>query len=351
MKKIKQPKAYSVWGAFALLFCVGFTTTCSVLLYDKLSQQYPDNNAFTAIFLLINIVFISILYGFADYFRRKLTVSKPLIRILEATEKITSGDFNVELQPLHAYGMYDEFDLITENINRMASELKKNEVLKTDFIANVSHEIKTPIAIISNYATLLQDKNLTQEQVEEYAKILQKTSKRLSDLVMNILKLNKLDNQRISEPKTEIRLHDKLGESILTFEDLMNEKEIELDLNIDEITIFAEKTYLDIIFNNLVSNAVKFSNQNGKITISLKDKESFVELKVQDEGLGMTKEVGARIFDKFYQGDTSHSSEGNGLGLALVKKVIDIMGGEIFVESQLNKGSTFIVKIRKENER
>ncbi|MBQ7307124.1 MAG: HAMP domain-containing histidine kinase [Clostridia bacterium] len=344
---IKTPRKYSFVGYLALFFCVSFTTTCSVLLFDALVKKFPGKTFFTAIFLLINVIIISIIYGVIDYVRRKLTVDKPTKLILDATSQITSGNFNVKINPIHAYGMYDEFDIIIENINRMANELSKSEILKSDFIANVSHEIKTPVSIISNYAMLLQNENLPSDTIKDYTQTLLKTSKRLSDLVVNILKLNKLENQRLSEHKSNINVGNKLSECILQFEELLDDKNINLDCDIDDIILNIEDTYLDVIFNNLVSNAIKFSNINGDIKISLKENFNNIVFKISDTGCGMSKETGERIFDKFYQGDTSHTQEGNGLGLALVKKVIDIIGGDIMVESELNVGSTFTVNLRK----
>ncbi|MBR2989160.1 MAG: sensor histidine kinase, partial [Clostridia bacterium] len=267
-------------------------------------------------------------------------------KILQATEKIADGDFSTRLEITHEYGKYNQYDLIMENLNKMALELQKNEVLKTDFISNVSHEIKTPLAVIQNYATLLQDDALDSETRNSYAKTLINASKRITDLITNILKLNKLENQEIQEKPEAFNLTEALAESVVEFDTLVEKKNIELNCDFDEVTIFSSKSLLEIVWNNLISNAIKFTPDGGKIDITLKRKDKSVEIKVADTGCGMSKETGEKIFEKFYQGDTSHSTQGNGLGLALVKKVIDILGGEITVQSEVNKGSEFTILLK-----
>lgn len=338
-------------GYVLILLSIAFPSGCSILLFNALVDKYPHKTSFIALFILINIVFVSLLYSILDYIRRKRTVDRPTEIILDATKKITRGDFTVHIEPLHEYGKYDEFDCIIANVNDMASELKKSEVLKTDFVANVSHEIKTPLSIICNYATLLQNKSLSSEQVVEYSQNLFGASQRLSNLVSNILKLNKLDNQAIETNKENLRLDNIVCDCLIQFEDLFEKKNIALECDITEnITYTADKTYIEIAINNLISNAVKFTNENGNISVFLKQDSNYIIFGVRDDGIGMDENTGAHIFDKFYQGDSSRLQEGNGLGLALVKKVIDNMGGKITVESELGKGSLFTIFLNKSDE-
>lgn len=274
-------------------------------------------------------------------------VEKPVEQILSATQKIATGDFNTKLNPLHPYNKYDEYDLIIENINKMAQELSKHEILKSEFISNLSHEIKTPLAVIQNYTKALQTKNLPPETQKKYLETLLKNSKKLSNLVTNILKLNKLENQSIIMQKTNVNVGELLRESVLQFEDLIESKNMTLSCNISDTKLYIDPSFLEIIFNNLISNAIKFTENGGKINIALIPQKERIIFYVKDNGCGMNKETGARIFEKFYQGDTSRSAEGNGLGLALVKRVIDIMGGEISVQSEELKGSTFTVILKR----
>ena len=231
------------------------------------------------------------------------------------------GDFTARIQPYHGMDTEAGFDVIIDCFNRMAEELSGVETLRTDFIANVSHELKTPLAVMQNYGTMLQSPHLPEEQRIEYAKALTEQSRRLADLITNILKLNKLENQKIFPKVQRYNLGEQLAECLLSFESTWEK--------------------------NLFSNALKFTGPGGKVSLSLHTEGDNAVVRVSDTGCGISPEAGRHIFEKFYQGDTSHAVQGNGLGLALVKRVVDIVGGEISVESEVGRGSTFAVKIRR----
>lgn len=345
--RIKHSARFSIAGYFLFLLPLTIVVVSGILIYDKLLTKNIEIE-FIILFLAIYITVITFLFCFVDIYRRRLMVERPVKQILQATQKIALGDFNTKLIPLHSFYKYDEYDAIMANINKMTEELSKSEILKTDFISNVSHEIKTPLAIIQNYAKALLNNKLDEKTKNKYLQTLISTSNKLSNLISNILKLNKLENQRISAAKENVNVGELLRENILQFENLIESKQIELNCDISDISLNIEISYLEIIFNNLISNAIKFTEPKGIINISLKIHNNYIVFSVKDNGCGMTADVGARIFEKFYQGDTSHSSEGNGLGLALVKKVIDILGGEISVESERGKGSTFTVKLKRD---
>lgn len=347
MKRKTHKTRFSAWGYFWMFVSVTLVASSSILLYSAVSERSGGNRALSAGLSLLNIFLLTTVYVAIDAVRRKLTVERPVEKILEATERITKGDFSVRVQPSHSWSRYDEYDMIMENLNRMTEELEKNELLKTDFISNVSHEIKTPLSVIQNYASMLKEEP-SSEKRKEYADTLSAAAKRLAALTSNVLKLSKLENQTITPQKTEIRLDESLTECILQFEEEIDKKGLRLDCDIREITAVSDESCLELVWNNLISNAVKFTDEGGKIEISLKEEGGAVVFVISDTGCGMSSETGVHIFDKFYQGDTSHSREGNGLGLALVKKVIDILGGEIGVSSELGKGSTFTVKLRKD---
>lgn len=343
---MKRKSRLSLSGYISFFVLVAVIITVACLVSSVLTANIKSKGVIAAIMLAV-VITLAAVCTVCDLIRRKFMVDRPVDEILSATDKIANGNFDIQLKPFHSYAKFDAYDLIMENINKMAKELSQNEVLKTDFISNVSHEIKTPLAVISNQATLLQDKNLTEKERAECVNSLLSATNRLTGLVTNILKLNRLENQVISEQKTETHLGDALGEIILGFEEILDRRSLELSCDIDDVVCLADRTFFEIICNNLLSNAIKFTPDNGKISVSLKDRGDSVELKVADTGCGMTKDVGERIFDKFYQGDTSHATEGNGLGLALVKKVIDISGGEIKVESRKGEGSLFTVILKK----
>jgi signal transduction histidine kinase len=296
----------------------------------------------------INIFFLSLLLCLFDGARRKFTIERPLKSILDATDQITKGDFSVYIQSFYKVGKKNEFDVIIDNINKMAKELSGIETLRTDFIANVSHELKTPLSVIQNYSTLLQNSALAEEKKIEYAKTIAFATRRLSDLITNILKLNKLENQQFFPDIQKFNLGEQLFECLLRYENICEKKNLKVYADIhEEIMVETDAELLMLVWNNLFSNAMKFTDSNGSVTVSMKTQEKFAIVKVSDTGCGISPEVGRHIFDKFYQGDTSHATQGNGLGLALVKRVVDIIGGEIFVESKLGEGSTFIVKLRR----
>ncbi len=306
-----------------------------------------DNIAAAAKVTFWNVILITFLFKFADYIRRKIMVERPTKIITEATEKIMSGDFSVRIPPMQSSGV-EGFNSIAMAINKMAEELGGVETLRTDFIANVSHEMKTPLAVMQNYGTLLQAPELSEEKRIEYAKGVTDGSRRMADMMTNILKLNRLENQQIYPQATEFDLGEQLCECLLQYENAWEKANIEIETDIaEDIKVKADAELLSHVWNNLFSNAFKFTPSGGKVTVSLTATNHHAVVKVTDTGCGMTAEVGAHIFEKFYQGDTSHSVQGNGLGLALVKRVIDIMQGEISVESAVGKGSAFTVKIRR----
>lgn len=335
---------YNLAGFFGFLSVTTFDVSIAVVVYSYIKNL---NEFQIAIILICLIVFNAFLCTIFDYFRRKMMIDRPLKEILNATKQMTKGNFNINLIPKHSSDYYDEFDSIKVDLNKMAKELSKSEILKNDFIANVSHEIKTPLSIINMYAQILENNNLTEEERKKNIKSLKKACKRLSTLVENILKLNKLENQKILPNIKEINLSELLISQVLNFEELIEKKDIKLVCSIEEdLYINSEESYLEIVFNNLMSNAVKFTNENGKIEVSLKKVNDEYIISFKDNGCGMDNDTGRHIFDKFYQGETSHSKEGNGLGLALVKRVIDSLGGKIEVESELNKGTTFTITIK-----
>ncbi len=346
-KRGAQRTSFSFMEYVILFLAVALVATVSIFSSTAIDEAGGGNTAVTAVSTAAILIALAGALCGAGALYRRISAEKPVKTILQATEKMARGNFDIDLKPRHAWGRYDEYDVIMENVNRMAQELSKNEVLRSDFIANVSHEIKTPLAVIRSHAGALLSANLPEDEKKMCLTALVSASDRLTALVADILKLNKLENQKIFPEKSEVEAGELLRGCVLSFVDRIDEKGIELDCDIDDADMISDEGFLEIIFNNLISNAVKFTGRGGRIAVTLKDEGDFVSVCVKDSGCGMSAETGARIFDKFYQGDTSHSQEGNGLGLALVKRVIDILGGEISVESRLGEGSAFTVKIKK----
>jgi signal transduction histidine kinase len=344
---------FSIWNFLIFFLTIAFVVTVSFHMFIKTLGIELGMEIRTSAFLtFVNVLILSLIFTLIDGFRRKHTVERPLKRILNATDEWTQGNFSERIAPFHGLGSMNEFDIIINDLNKMAEELSGIETLRTDFIANVSHELKTPLAVIQNYATMLQNPELPEEKRIEYAKTITDASRRFTELVTNILKLNKIENQQIYPESQGYNLSEQMRESLLAFEDAWERKNLELEVvHIDDdVYINADAELLTLVWNNLFSNAIKFTEDGGKISVSLKNENGYAVIKVSDTGCGMPPEVGKRIFEKFYQGDNSHSMQGNGLGLALVKRVIDIMSGEISVESTVGQGSTFIVKLRGNDE-
>ena len=354
---MKKPTLKNILGSissFLLFFVtVGFIVSCCMMLFVSILADTmnliltPENVAIAAKATFWNVVLITFLFKIADYIRRKIMVERPTKMITAATEKITSGDFSVRIKPMQSSGM-EGFNQIAEAINQMAEELSSVETLRTDFIANVSHEMKTPLAVMQNYGTLLQSPDLPEEKRIEYAKGVTDASRRMADMMTNILNLNRLENQQIYPRTTQFDLGEQICECLLQYENVWEKANIEIETDIaEDVKITADTELLSHVWNNLFSNAFKFTPAGGTVTVTMSATEHHAIVKVKDTGCGMSPEVGAHIFEKFYQGDTSHATQGNGLGLALVKRVIDIMQGEIGVESTVGVGTTFTVKIRR----
>lgn len=351
MKKNKKKWFYriliSIWKYILFFLLIGFVVTCCFLLffrYANVDEQMVRQNAPIT---FANVLLLSLIFTIIDVIHHKMTVESHVKKILQATNQMAQGNFDIHIKPFFGLNNADEFNAIIENLNKMAEELSGVETLRTDFIANVSHELKTPLAVIQNYSTMLQNSNLTTEQRLEYAKIITETSHRMTSLITNILKLNRLENQQIFPESKIYNLGEQLCECLLVFEDIWEKKNLDIETDIAEnVAINADEELLSLVWNNLFSNAIKFTESGGKISISLKEKDGLALVTVTDTGCGISPEVGKHIFEKFYQGDTSHASQGNGLGLALVKRVIDITGGEISVQSTPQKGSTFCVRLK-----
>ena len=354
MKKPIFQRVLQEFSSFLLFFLsVGFVVSCCMMLFlNVLSKEMgltytSDNITEAAKITFLNVVMITVLFKTVDFLRRKIMVDRPVKMITDTAEKIMNGDFSARVRFMHGSGM-EGFNQIGESINAMAEELSSVETLRTDFIANVSHEMKTPLAVMQNYGTLLQTPDLSEEKRIEYAKSITDASRRLADMMTNILKLNRLENQQIYPNLTTFDLGEQLCESLLQYESTWERKNIEIETDIAEtVLVSADAELLSLVWNNLFSNAFKFTEDGGKVMLTLTADETYATVKVSDTGCGMSAEVGSHIFEKFYQGDTSHATQGNGLGLPLVKRVVDIMQGEIGAESAVGIGTTFTVKIRR----
>lgn len=346
LKGINHYLVFFLMVAFLVTCCIMLFTT---LLIKSLDIVLTDNHlAAAAKLTFANVILLSLLFTFLDELRRKLTVGRTARRIAEAAKKIVAGDFSARVPRPSRFTSDEHFSDIIDCFNHMAQELSGVETLRTDFISNVSHEMKTPLAVMQNYGTLLQSPDLSAEKRMEYARGVAESARRLADMMTNILKLNKLENQQIFPHTEKYNLGEQLCEALLQYENLWEQECIEIETDIaEDVLVCADRELLSLVWNNLLSNAFQFTPSGGTVSLSLTTTEHHAVVRVEDTGCGMSAETGAHIFEKFYQGDTSRATRGNGLGLALVKRVMDIIHGEISVKSEIGVGTVFTVKIRR----
>lgn len=264
---------------------------------------------------------------------------KPIRKVVYACNKVADGDFSVRL-PVSAI---DEFNVFAKSFNQMAAELGSLEMLRSDFINNFSHEFKTPIVSLRGFAKILKNPELSEEERNEYLDIIISESDRLTDLATNVLTLTTIENLNIISAKSEFDLSEQIRRSVLMLESKWSNKNIDLIIDLDDTTYLGNEDLLTQVWINLIDNAIKFSPNNSKVKIKLKKDENEIIFKVMDNGYGIDEENQQHIFDKFYQCDKSHSTEGNGLGLAIVNKIVTLHGGRIVIESEAELGTVFTV--------
>ncbi len=323
----------------------GFATTVSFLLFFYSYDLPIDYIEKAARYTFFNLLFISAAFALIGTTWKKYTVEKPISEINNVLLRIKKGDYSARLnRRLYT----SRFSTIVNNINLMTHELSSLDTLKISLMSNISHELKTPVSVISNYATLLQDTSLPPDKQLEYARAISESSKKMTEFITNILKLNQLENQNIPSDMKEYNLSEQLCECLLNFEEVWDNKNIEIETDIEEdVTVKSDIQLMNIVWNNLFSNAFKFTPENGQISVTLTQGNKYAIVKISDTGCGIPEEQKDLIFEKFYQCDTSRATDGNGLGLALVKRIINITDSFIKVDSKEGEGTTFTVKIRK----
>ena len=317
-----------------------FGAVIAVLLILKRTGSVDSPGALTlASLVLVSLVASGLMSVFIG--RRILT---PMLKLSNASKEVAQGNFNVSVSDS---SKLEEVQTTFRNFNAMVQELNSITTLSNDFVANVSHEFKTPLTAVEGYAMLLQDGDLSPAEREEYlAKILYNTH-RLSSLVENILILSKLESRPLPEQYTDFRLDEQLRQAVVILEAEWEKKKLSFDVQLDEVTVHGCESLLSHVWTNLLSNAIKFSEPGQEIALRLLEQTTCVVVTVADHGCGMDEATVRRSFEKFYQGDASRRAEGNGLGLALVKRIVELSDGVIEVDSTLGKGTTFRVVLPK----
>ena len=326
-----------------MIIAVGVIVLASILISFGIAKLLEWLLPFsTSIPLLIQLnIFSLVIALIATHFLSKMFFD-PIKELREGMQKIADGNFDTRLE---TKSTSDEIQEVFAGFNMMAQELGSTEILQTDFVSNVSHEFKTPINAIEGYTMLLQSTENIDETENEYIEKILFNTRRLSSLVSNILLLSKLENQSIQTHREKYALDEQIREDILALESLWEPKDIEFDVDLDAVRFYGNKNVLHHVWSNLLSNAIKFSPNGGTIKMRLyKENEKIVFL-IEDNGPGLSEEAKKHLFDKFYQADTSHKEEGNGLGLALVKNIVSICDGEISAENLDVGGCRFTVTL------
>lgn len=330
--------------SFFVLFSSSGTTMLVILLMRNL---FPDFFIQLAPVTLTFIAFISstiIGTGVSLFIGRHFL--KPVDAIIKSQKKVANGDFSAKVSPPKGDTIITD---LVNGFNTMTDELGSTEMFRNDFINNFSHEFKTPIVSIRGFAKQLSKGNLSEEQKNEYIDIIINESDRLASMSSNILLLTKFENQQMVTDKTEFFLDEQIRKIILLTEKQWTKKNIEFDLELNEIKYYTNEEMISHIWLNILNNAIKFTPENGTISVKCFRDDSDIIVKISDTGIGMDEATQKRIFDKFYQGDASHTGIGNGLGLPLAKRVVTLCGGKISVKSETGKGTTFIVRLPDNN--
>ena len=323
---------FAVFTAITLGWYVLFR--CGLLTVDPFGHHVP----------ILLLALVSLLIGTVIALYVGRLIVRPVQNISEAFDELSAGNFDVKVPENEKLREIRE---MAQHFNAMTYDLSHIETLRSDFVANVSHEFKTPIAAIEGYATLLQNHSLSQEKHDHYVEKILENSRRLSNLSGNVLTLSKLENQEIVSGKSEFRLDEQLRKSILLLESKWTEKNIEFDMELPTINYYGSEPLLSQVWVNLLDNAIKHSPVGGVIHIGIRQTDSLLIVTITDHGDGMSEEVQKHMFEKFYQGDSSHKAEGNGLGLALVKRIVELCKGTIEVESSPGNGAAFSVALPK----
>lgn len=343
-KTVRQSRfPISLFGVFwALLLLMSGLHSGLIILANK--EEW--SNLTQTIIPMVYWALVALLLTWYTRLQIQQTYEKPMQALAKATSKVAQGDFSVYVPPIHTTDKLDYLDVMIADFNKMVEELGSIETLKTDFFSNVSHEFKTPLAVIQSNAELLQTGMCTEQQRQERTENILLATRRLAELITNMLKLNKLEKQVIQPIPQRYDVSAQICACALQFEDMWEKKDITFDVDIEERTIIeADEGLLELVWTNLISNAMKFTPTGGTICIAQSADAERVTVRISDTGCGMDENTKKHIFEKFYQGDTSHSTVGNGLGLALVQRILQLSNGTIAVQSAPGEGSTFTVSL------
>lgn len=339
LRSLKKYLTIVIFTMITISFLLAIAFALGLAYFRLLPKVGANPVGFVLVILGISITVSSYI---AYYINNRIL--RPIRTLSDASKEVATGDFSVRI---HSVTDVEELNTTFDNFNNMVKELGSIETLRNDFVANVSHEFKTPLAAIEGYTMLLQDENLTLEEQNEYIAKITDNTRRLSSLTGDILLLSKLDNQTFVAEKKHYRLDEQIREAILTHEIVWTNKALDLDIDLQDTLYNGEENLMLQVWLNLIGNAVKFTPEGGSVSVRSSENEREITVTISDTGIGMDEDTAKHIFEKFYQGDPSHKGEGNGLGLALTKKIITRAGGTVSVKSSPGQGSCFTIKLPK----
>lgn len=341
-KRVRTLNVQMTFFVFYIMLLAGLLTGgCFTLLYLVGAFPIP---LFTPIFSPFIALIVSSIVGTSLTAITCERVLNPLNQLIKATKVVSTGDFSIRVKETNNNS---EIGVLLRNFNHMTEELGSIEMFHNDFINNFSHEFKTPLVAIRGFAKQLQNENLSAEKRKEYSDIIISETERLSNMSANILLLTKLENQQFITDYKEYELDEQIRNCIILLEKQWSKKNLEINIELNTVKIFSNEEMLSHLWINLIDNAIKYTNENGHITIMCCEMNNEIRFKISDDGNGMDDYTSKHIFDKFFQGDRSHKTQGNGLGMSIVKRILELCRGEITVESKINHGTTFTVKLPK----
>lgn len=327
-----------------VVLIITIASTCSYALVDFFGNYVVRGNYSYSPIDAIGIVIPTIIIIGLVFFFAMREALKIVLKLVDGLEKVGNGDYNAKIK---MENNNDPMEDVYKSFNNMCDELNSVQILKQDFLNNFSHEFKTPITSINGFANLLLNEDIEEEKKKEYLQIIADESARLAKLSNNTLLLSKLDSQISIIDKKEYKLDEQIKKCIIVLYKYIEEKNIDLEINLEEINYNGNYEIMQHLWLNLINNSIKYTSNDGKIKIDLKECKNKIIFSIEDNGIGMNEETKRRIFEKYYQGDTSHHTKGLGIGLSIVNRIVELCEGEIYVESELGKGSKFIVKLPK----
>ena len=329
---------------FVLFIMVSSSCLTGICLFFLISLRLVPNSLMASLWMPVISLIVSIILGTSISTVASAKFFKPMDDLIDAMRTVAKGDFTVRVDDTQNDGEIGE---LLESFNTMTEELGSIEMFRSDFINTFSHEFKTPIVSIRGFAKQLKNENITDEQRREYTDIIIAESEKLTNMATNVLLLTKYENQQIITEKNEYSLDEQLRSCILLLEKQWTRKNIQWDIELDQIDFYGNEEIMSHAWVNLLGNAIKFTGENGEIGVRVKETDNEILVRIKDNGVGMSEETLQHIFDKFYQSESSHAMEGNGLGLPLVKRIVELCNGKIVVESEEGKGTTFSVYLPK----